>query len=373
MEDSHWYSVVIGIISALTLLGGCATRSTTPVEIDQEQVEKEERRQRMISFRTRFQRQKKLSNLSYPLRKANSSICSPDTAPFTGLNFGSKFSFEDEWRGIAQETLNVDTFTRVVHVVENSPADRVGITKGDRIVSINNWSVPEGKPHGEGFMTPRAKPVVEEVTNRLRQVTQGESITIKTRSNGETDTHALTPEWICDYEVHLVNDDAINAFADGRSVGITTGMMRFTRTDTELTIVIAHELAHNAMNHITKKRRNKLLGSLLDIAAATQGINTRGLFGNLAVRAYSPEFEAEADYVGLYFMARAGIDISETPSFWRRMSAAHPDSLEDHFLNSHPPTPKRFIALEETIQEIRQKKESGKELKPNYQKSDWFP
>ena len=48
--------------------------------------------------------------------------------------------------------------------------------------------------------------------------------------------------------------------------------------------------------------------------------NTKGAFTKTAAKraqnAYSPEFEAEADYVGLYILARAGYNIDRAPDAW---------------------------------------------------------
>ena len=90
-----------------------------------------------------------------------------------------------------------------------------------------------------------------------------------TGSASDVTVHAATA---CRYPVALLEDDSINAFADGKMVGITMGMMRFSETDDELALVIGHELAHNALGHPTKRRVNVTLGAILgaavDVAAA---------------------------------------------------------------------------------------------------------
>ncbi len=80
--------------------------------------------------------------------------------------------------------------------------------------------------------------------------------------------------------------------------------------------------------------------------------------------AFSKGFEFEADYASLYIAARAGHDVKSAPNFWRRMAAEHPKSLEKGFLASHPSTPERFVAMEKTIQEIKEKQKLGKPLIP---------
>ncbi len=169
----------------------------------------------------------------------------------------------------------------------------------------------------------------------------------------------------CNYPVELVNDDSVNAFADGRTVGVMSGMIRFAETDEELALVVGHELAHNALDHITKQTANVLFGTLIDILiAVTTGINTQGAFGTVVGRAFSPGFEREADYAGLYIVARAGYDITDAAGFWRRMAIEHPGSIEKNFLATHPSTPERFVAIENIVAEIEQKRLLGEVLLP---------
>jgi len=172
--------------------------------------------------------------------------------------------------------------------------------------------------------------------------------------------------------VQLVGSDAVNAFADGKMVGITTGMLRFVESDDELAMVVGHELAHNALGHVGRQQGNSLagalLGALVDIGAAAAGVNTQGAGTRIGMQAgglaYAKDFEAEADYLGSYIAARAGYDISDAPFLWRRMAAEHPSSIGKTFMATHPSTPERATALERTIAEIREKEARGAPLVP---------
>ena len=89
-------------------------------------------------------------------------------------------------------------------------------------------------------------------------------------------------------------------------------------------------IAHNAMGHIDAKMANAMAGAgvglIFDILAAVAGVNTGGDFMrvgmNAGAGAYSQSFEAEADYVGLYLMARARMAVDEVPDFWRMLRRA---------------------------------------------------
>jgi predicted Zn-dependent protease len=141
-------------------------------------------------------------------------------------------------------------------------------------------------------------------------------------------------------------------------------MLRFVENDQELALVIGHELAHNAMGHIGAKTTNYVLGSVFDILAAAYGVNTQGAFGNAGAQAYSQGLEAEADYVGLYAVARADMPIDDSANFWRRFGAAT-GSIKTQYGASHPGSAERFVGIENAIVEIKAKQANGEALVPN--------
>lgn len=174
----------------------------------------------------------------------------------------------------------------------------------------------------------------------------------------------------CRYPVELVNDDTLNAAADGHVVYIQSGMIRFVESDDELAFVIGHEIAHNLLDHIGKRKANAAVGLVVDILAAGAGIDTNGAFSKAGAMAFSQEFEGEADYAGLYLVALGGYDITKAPNFWRRMGVEHPDAISKRFNATHPSTPERFVAMDAAVVEILDKQARGEPLVPNRTKRD---
>lgn len=179
----------------------------------------------------------------------------------------------------------------------------------------------------------------------------------------------------CRYNIAFApKEKGINAHADGKQVVVYPALIDFARNDNHLAFVIAHEFAHNIMRHVASQQENvmggTLLGTLVDIAAASQGIDTQGQFGSIGAQAallsYSQDFEQEADYVGLYILARAGFKLSDAPYFWRAMSSANPDSIYSSV--THPSNPERFVSMQKTIAEIEQKKQAKQAILPNFVK-----
>jgi len=170
----------------------------------------------------------------------------------------------------------------------------------------------------------------------------------------------------CYFPVKLATDDNLGAYTDGKNIYIHSGMLRFVESDAELAFILAHEISHNVLSHLSKKKGNALLGSALDILLiAATGVNTQGAFGKAGANAYSQGFEAEADYLGLYIAAEAGYDITSAPIFWRRMAIEHPSAIIARYDSTHPSTPERFVGLTSSVNEISDKLASGLVLVPN--------
>lgn len=175
----------------------------------------------------------------------------------------------------------------------------------------------------------------------------------------------------CVYEFVLDKENpGPNAYANGTQIVVSPAMLRFTKNEGELAVVLAHEYAHNAVQHPQKTTQNATLGSLLGLAldsvANSQGVNVGNTFsrlgGQIAVMQYSQDFEREADYIGLYIMEAAGYDASKAPDFWRRMAQQNPKSIT--FAATHPTTSERYVLLKKTYNEISSKRKIGMPMLP---------
>jgi len=347
---------VLTLVLFVLIITGCATPVTQPVEIDDVEVERERDIQEEIALKSLINAQKELSNIAYPIQKHGVDLCGDKVAGFLGAFVFTKDAFSKELQGASSRLYKNDYVAKIIVVIPDSPADRAGFQVGDSVLEVAG-SLIQGNKNGIANMYKEFR----------KEVVLNNKVVFKLEREGEKVFAEVEPEMACDYPAIVTLGDSINAFADGKQIMITKGMMRFIETDDELALVVGHELAHNTMKHIPKKMRNYWLGAIFDILAAGYGVDTQGMFGKMSSNAYSEEFEAEADYAGLYFVARAGFDISEAPTFWRRMSAEHPSSTQDFYGATHPSNPERFIALENTAQEIIEKQESNQPLEPNIQ------
>ena len=343
------------ILIATITLSACFAPKTRTVKVDEKHVAEERAKQQELALGSQRQMMIRLFTIAYPLRQAATPFCEDSQTLIPGFMTASEYSYQKDFRNTAKTLFGLDKHLRIIHIIDNTPAADAGLQLDDRIVAVNGQTLSADEEARESFY------------DILEEAEQPE-ITLKLERSNEMIEKVLTLPKGCNYPVVLSSSDAVNAYADGTNVVITRGMMRFAQTEQELALVVSHEMAHNSMSHITAKTLNSLGGTLLDIAAAIAGVNTQGLFGKIGASAYSQEFESEADYVGLYIMARAGMNPDGAEQFWRKMAVEHPASINSSHASSHPATAERFLAIEKTIDQIEEKQQHNQILMPEMKK-----
>jgi predicted Zn-dependent protease len=195
-------------------------------------------------------------------------------------------------------------------------------------------------------------------------------VRVDLRRDGVHQTVIVTPVMGCSIPIRLVTKEEINAHTDGETVTIFTGIVHLAKTDAQLASVIGHEMAHANLGHIEKGQFNAFLGAVggaaIDAGFLLGGVSTGGAFGKAfqkaGARAFSVDFEREADYVGAYYVARAGYDLAGVEQFWYAAGQADPDSIR--FATTHPTAPARFVQMQKVAAEIAEKRRRGVPLEP---------
>ena len=340
----------------VVFLASCVAPTTRKMSVDSSLTAREAQIQKEIFLKNYFNNQRRIERLNYQLSKGSLPFCQEHKRKTIGVNLTSKESWDKTWANAISSTLKYGDGVVIYTVQKGSPADRAGLKDGDVIMTINNRPINKGR--GD----------VQKVANWIGGSLKTQSYVemLIHRNQGEK-LFKVSGEETCYFPISLQNDESINAFADGERIVLTQGMMRFAGEDNELALVISHEMAHNVMNHLRSKKMNAIPGLLLDLLAAAYGVNTRGALTKAAANAYSQDFETEADYVGLYIMARAGFDIEKAPDFWRRMATINPGGIQGNRAVSHPSGPERFLRLEKAVVEIKEKAAKGLPLVPELQ------
>lgn len=231
---------------------------------------------------------------------------------------------------------------------------------GDQFLAIGDVSIPLDR---DGLSTAQKQ--------IHRQSEADGTVSILVQRGADQVTVRATARLACDYGVAVNPDSTVNAYADGDNIVFYSGMIRQFVDDTELATVFAHELAHNVQGHIDAGEVNAasgaIVGAVLDLLVAAGGVDTGGYYtrlgGSIGAGAFSQSFEIEADYVGLYFLHKAGFDIDAAPKTWRRLALGNPDSIT--YASSHPTSAERFVTMEKAVEEIRRKLAAGEDIRPN--------
>lgn len=338
------------------VITGCVVAPTTRQDtLPSQLVASEQEKQREIAIRYKLRQYERLYRVGYPLLRAADFLCTQKHKPGLGVILLSQYDFGDDYTATARRSLRLPGRLIVHYVIPDTPASHGGLRARDELVQVGSHVIG------------RDKEAETKLFRYLRGNTSYLPVDFQVIRDGRPLTLTVQPEPVCDFSLAIADSDSVNAMADGEHIILTKGMMRFAETDQELSLVVAHELAHNAMAHIDALRTNAAGGFILDTIAASAGVNTGGLFRNLSAARYSKEFESEADLVGLYIMARAGISLDHVADFWRRMAAEHPASISnDGLLASHPTSAERFIAIEQAVDEIRRKQDNGEPLEPDH-------
>ncbi|TNE75314.1 MAG: PDZ domain-containing protein [Gammaproteobacteria bacterium] len=350
-HDRGWTFATLAYLAIV--LAGCAptTEVARPSGSD---VLEEQHWQRIEAEKVYLQREAHLQDLAWRVRSHGLRLCPENQARLFGWGWKDTSALEKEDHKLFAEVYGDHLGIVVTHVIPGGPADRADLRKGDIVLSVNGREIPQ---RGAGA-------VLVEALAELSPPQARANLRLGIQRGDSPMTLDIEPVKTCAFPVILVKDDSLNAAADGRAIYITAGMYRFAESDEELMTVIAHEFAHNSEGHIEKQTGNYLLGSIFDIIAAGYGVNTRGTFGNIATSLYSKDFEREADYVGMYYLASAGVDTSVVNSFWRRMAIEHPDGIKEHYSSSHPSTAERWANLKAAHEEIERKLVGEMELLP---------
>jgi predicted Zn-dependent protease len=188
-------------------------------------------------------------------------------------------------------------------------------------------------------------PVVVEYVNRIGQ-------------NLVRNSDAKVP-----FTIKVLDSDDINAMAlPGGFFYVNSGLILAADDEAELAGVMAHEIAHVAARHATREMTRANYANFASIPLIFVGswgvYEAASIALNLALpltfMKFSRGFEAEADYLGVQYMYKAGYDPQAFVSFFEKVKAQEkkkPGTLAKAFA-SHPPTPDRILKTQEEIRTV---------------------
>ena len=212
-----------------------------------------------------------------------------------------------------------------------------------------NWEIGTGKQYSmeiEKSSHLVTDPVVVEYVNRVGQ-------------NLVKNSDAKVP-----FTIKVLDTDEINAMAlPGGFFYVNSGLILACDSEDELAGVMAHEIAHVAAHHAAREmtKLNYMQIGSIPLMIFTQGTWTGyGIYEAASIGVpitfmhFSREFEAQADYLGVQYMYRAGYDPQAFISFFEKVQALEkrkPGAVAKVFAD-HPQTPDRILHSQEEIARI---------------------
>ncbi len=189
-------------------------------------------------------------------------------------------------------------------------------------------------------------PVVTEYVNRIGQ-------------NLVRNSDAKVP-----FTIKVIDTDDINAFAlPGGFFYVNSGLILAADNEAELAGVMAHEIGHVAACHVAREQTRGNIVNLASIPlifvpggwAVYEGAQAAmGIGVPLTFMKFSRTFEAQADFLGMEYMYKAGYDPQSFISFFEKIEAQEkkkPGTLAKAFA-SHPMTPDRVASAQNEMKTV---------------------
>jgi hypothetical protein len=212
-----------------------------------------------------------------------------------------------------------------------------------------NWEIGTGKQYSmeiEKSAHLITDPVVVEYVNRVGQ-------------NIVKNSDCKVP-----FTIKIIDSDEINAMAlPGGFFYVNSGLIMAADEEAELAGVMAHETAHVCAHHAA---RGQTKVNFAEIASIPIMILAQGSYAGygiyeasqlaipMGLLEFSREYEAEADWLGVQYMYRAGYDPQAFIQIFEKLDALEkhkPGTLAKVFAD-HPQTPDRIAHSEEEIATI---------------------
>jgi predicted Zn-dependent protease len=187
-------------------------------------------------------------------------------------------------------------------------------------------------------------PVVNEYVNRITQ-------------NIVKNSDAKVP-----FTVRVIDSDEINAMAlPGGFMYVNSGLILAADEEAEVAGVISHEVGHVCAHHVAREITRSNYAQIASIPLMFIGGWTGyGIYEGASIGIpltfleFQRGFEAQADYLGLQYMYKAGYDPEAFIEFFEKYNALikQKPNLFSKAFETHPPTPDRIKHSQEEMQRI---------------------
>ncbi len=231
---------------------------------------------------------KRIATTGYRLAKANAPFCKKKQRN-PGWVLHSYRQYPD--RDTARTAFSFRTAVSIAALVDGGPADKAGLRPGDGVYHLGN-AISLGTDRKKHRPSNETTNWVQADIARL--LAQSGPVNLGFQTVDGPRDFALDPPYVCASDFVISTGSKADAGADGQRVRISAKLAEFTPDEDEFAAIVAHELAHNILEH----------RAFLNAHNVKRGLGR--MFGKS--KRLIRQTEVEADRLSIWLMANAGYD-----------------------------------------------------------------
>ncbi len=297
-------------------------------------------------------RQERVYRIAAPLIIKNAVLCRTQARPLLGFTAKNQYSYPPELAVAARQSLGLDERLQIMQILDGSGAMRAGLKRGDILQTIQDLNIPTG-PQAE----PETARMLSPILKNLSELT----ITVIRQNQPITVNVPLT--LACAFAIDVGNAQQVNAYADGRRILLTRGLLDSFTTDEDVAVVIAREIAHNVLQHAKQLQQMATLSMVIDNLLLFKPDQIAANSSN-GIKITPEKMDQEADRLALFMLTRAGYDPANFSRVLQKLAQNPNSSQALTYSTLHPWTDGRQSVIQATLKEIRQKQAAKKVLVP---------
>jgi len=306
----------------------------------------------MTTIETQFAQDARLDDVGFALLQAAVPFCGNAATRRTGFRYTSVSAFSRELKEAAGFLGYVDTVS-VVSVAKGGPADRAGLKPGDRILAIDGEGIPLGTL-GMSALRSRMQRAARDAKGEVRAIV---------RRAGAPLALTIPLDSACDFRLVSWRETTADAWGDGETISVTGPMMKYATTDSLLAVIVAHEIAHNAIRRTSTSSKSfqeawRTLGSIVGQAAVyVKGERWASMRVARPSAPFAVEVENRADDLTAYLLARVGRKARTSRDAWWTLLVKQDSTIS--WTKVHPTSADRLFRLDQIVAEVDAKKSAG--------------
>lgn len=333
-NGTHVPTMAIGL---LALVAGCAIPGGRPSGSATPDHSGASDRPSAELLRKQLNDDARLDDVGSALLRAAATRCA-ETVPRAGFRLFNLPAFSRPWQSYASQLGYTDT-VQVLSVAKGSGAEKAGLRAGDRVISLDLQPATPGARIAHAL---RARILAAGARGQA-------TVAITIRRDGRETALSVPLDKSCALGLMSWRQDAPDAWSDGRTIAVTTGMLAYARADEALAVVLAHEIAHVLIRTRAEPSGGRwivdgsieLATSAVALATADPWLRMKGARPGLPA---SEADEQRADDLTRELLARTG-NAASPHDFWRRLQLLDPADVP--YARLHPLSMARIIRMDD--------------------------